>query len=65
MKSLAEKLPNDLFKRIHRSYIVNIQKIKAIVGNMVELTEKGQAKHIPIGKNYRDELLQMINQKRL
>lgn len=65
MKSLAEKLPNEIFRRIHRSYIVNIQKIKAIVGNMVEVTEKAQAKHIPIGKNYRDELLQMINQKRL
>ena len=65
MKSLAQKLPNEIFKRIHRSYIVNVQKIKAIVGNMVEVTEKAQAKHLPIGKNYRDELLQMINQKRL
>lgn len=65
MKSLDEKLPQKMFKRIHRSYIVNIQKINAIVANMVEIQEKGQHKHLPIGKNYRDELLSIINEKRL
>jgi len=65
MKSLEEKLPASIFKRIHRSYIMNIKQIKAIVGNMVEITEKGQSKHIPIGKNYRDELLALVNQNRL
>lgn len=65
MKSLEEKLPTSNFKRIHRSYIVNIDKINAIVGNMVEVTEKGQTKNIPIGKNYRDELLDMINLNKL
>ena len=65
MKSLEDKLPVTKFKRIHRSYIVNIDKINAIVGNMIEVLEKGQAKHLPIGKNYRDELLDMINKNRL
>ncbi len=65
MKSLEAKLPSDIFKRIHRSYIVNINKIRAIVGNMVEIIEKGQPKHIPIGKNYRDELLAIVNNSRL
>lgn len=65
MKSLEVKLPDTFFKRIHRSYIVNLQKINAVLGNMVEVTEKGAAKHIPVGKNYRDELLQIINQNRL
>ncbi|MBK7474492.1 MAG: response regulator transcription factor [Haliscomenobacter sp.] len=65
MKSLEDKLPISKFKRIHRSYIVNIDKINAIVGNMIEVMEKGQAKHLPIGKNYRDELLDMINKNRL
>ncbi|NNF36133.1 MAG: response regulator transcription factor [Saprospiraceae bacterium] len=65
MKSLEAKLPSEIFMRIHRSYIVNLQKIKAIVGNMVEVTEKGQAKHIPIGKNYRDDLLTIVNNSRL
>ncbi len=65
MKSLEEKLPSALFRRIHRSYIVGLDKIKAIVGNMVEVNEKGKVKNLPIGKNYRDELLELINNKRL
>jgi len=65
MKSLEERLPDSIFKRIHRSYIINVDKIKAIVGNMVEITEKGQVKHIPIGKNYREDLLELVNQNRL
>ena len=65
MKSLEDKLPSNMFKRIHRSYIVSIYKINAIVGNMVEIMEKNQAKHLPIGKNYREELLEIINQNRL
>jgi DNA-binding LytR/AlgR family response regulator len=65
MKSLEDKLPLNRFKRIHRSYIVNIDKIEAIVGNMIEVMEKNQPKHLPIGKNYRDELLDMINRNKL
>lgn len=65
MKSLEDKLPQGIFKRIHRSYIVNIERIDAVVGNMVEVVEKGQAKHLPIGKNYRDELLDIVNKNRL
>lgn len=65
MKNLEEKLPSSLFKRVHRSYIVALDKINAIVGNMIELTEKGQTKHLPVGKNYRDDLLSLINEKRL
>ena len=65
MKSLEGKLPAQTFKRIHRSYIVNLNMIKAVLGNMVEVTQKGAAKHIPVGKNYRDDLLAIINQNRL
>jgi two-component system, LytTR family, response regulator len=65
MKSLEEKLPKNTFKRIHRSYIVNMNKINAVIGNMVEVFEKGQTKHLPVGKNYRDELLEIINKNRL
>ena len=65
MKSLETKLPANIFRRIHRSYIVNINKIDAVMGNMVEVQEKGQAKHLPVGKNYRDELFELINQNRL
>lgn len=65
MKSLEEKLPSNKFMRIHRSYIVALDKIQALVGNMVEIMEKGQTKHLPVGKNYRDELLELINESKL
>ena len=65
MKSLEEKLPQKMFKRIHRSYIVNIDQIRAVVGNMIEVMEKGQPKHLPIGKNYREQLLQLVQRNRL
>lgn len=65
MKSLEEKLPKSYFLRVHRSYIVNVRKINAIVGNMIEIGEKLDAKLIPIGKNYRDYLAEMIDENRL
>ncbi len=65
MKSLEDKLPADQFQRIHRSYIVAVDKIEAIMGNMLEVMEKGQEKHLPIGKNYREELLNIVNKNRL
>jgi DNA-binding LytR/AlgR family response regulator len=65
MKSLEDKLPMSQFVRIHRSFIVGMDKIHAIVGNMVEVMEKGQPKHLAIGKNYRDELLEMIEKHKL
>lgn len=65
MKSLEDKLPPKLFKRIHRSYIINLDKINAIVGNMVEVLENGKPKHLPVGKNYRDDLLDMVQRNKL
>jgi DNA-binding LytR/AlgR family response regulator len=65
MKSLEDRLPNGRFKRIHRSYIVGMDKITAIEGNMVEVMEKDKPKLLPIGKNYRDELLVLIDRNKL
>jgi DNA-binding LytR/AlgR family response regulator len=65
MKSLEDKLPLSKFKRIHRSYIVNIDRINAIHGNMVEVIEKNAPKLLPVGKNYREELLEIVNKNRL
>ena len=65
MKSLEKKMPSNQFRRIHRSYIVNVDRIKAIDGNMVELVEKNQPKKLPIGKNYREDILSLVNKNRL
>ena len=65
MKSLEIKMPPNIFKRIHRSYIVNMDKVQAILGNMVEVIEKNEVKHLPVGKNYREDLLDLINDNKL
>lgn len=65
MKSLETKLPSHIFKRVHRSYIVNMDKIQAVLGNMIEVIEKNEIKHLPVGKNYREQLLKIINENRL
>jgi len=49
-------LPKEKFMRIHRSFIVNVSKIKSIKGNMVEI----QANEIPIGASYREALMTML-----
>ncbi len=65
MKSLEERLPSNKFRRVHRSYIVNLEKVQAIESNSLEVTLKGQVKLIAIGKNYRDGLLEHINSMKL
>jgi DNA-binding LytR/AlgR family response regulator len=66
MKSLEDRLPPNRFIRIHRSFIVAIEKITAIEGNMVEVIDThNKTKMLPIGKNYRDELIEIIEKYKL
>jgi DNA-binding LytR/AlgR family response regulator len=45
-------LPANLFKRIHRSFIVSVNKIESYTAEMVEVNGVS----IPIGRGYRDIL---------
>ena len=47
--------------RIHRSYIVNFSKISAIEDNSVIIRTESGNRVIPIGKSYKDKLLNDIN----
>ncbi|HNR20758.1 MAG TPA: response regulator [Bacteroidia bacterium] len=57
MKDLEVKLPPEKFVRVHRSYIVSIEKISVMDDSTVVVNEKT----IPIGKSYRDAFLAKIN----
>ena len=57
LKKLEEELPADMFARIHKSYIVALNRIEAIEGNMVVVNKEKLA----IGKNYKDAFLQMLS----
>jgi DNA-binding LytR/AlgR family response regulator len=59
MRSLEEQLPAGTFLRIHKSYIVAIGKIRSLNGNEVTV---GQTR-IPVSKNYKDELMKIIDGK--
>ena len=52
LKSLEATLPSDRFIRVHRSYIVPIERIKSLEGNQLRIGEK----MIPIGRSYREQL---------
>lgn len=59
MKAIEEKLVAPDFIRVHRGFIVNIRKIQYIHRNFVKVGDK----EIPIGDNYKENFLQIINQK--
>ncbi len=52
LKRLEEVLPKNKFLRVHKSYIVNFEKVDALYGNQLEIKEK----YIPIGKMYLEEV---------
>lgn len=60
MKSLESQLPSDKFIRIHRSFIINIDKVDAIEDNYVIVSFGGKKKNFPIAKSFRDNLLLKI-----
>jgi DNA-binding LytR/AlgR family response regulator len=49
-KSLQDILPSTLFLRIHKSYVIAINKIKSFRNGKVLVKDK----HIPIGDSYRE-----------
>ncbi len=65
MKNLEMNLPQGQFKRVHRSYIVSLSKIVSVEGSSVEIKGKKEGKLLPIGKNYKDELLKLVNRNKL
>ncbi len=48
IKVIEEELPQQSFIRIHKSYIVNINSIKSLIGNQIQISDQ----KLPIGKSY-------------
>jgi len=59
MKDIEQKLSYDNFIRVHRSFIVRINKIASIEQSNLFL--ENDKKTIPIGGSYKDELVKRIN----
>jgi DNA-binding LytR/AlgR family response regulator len=57
LKAVEEKFPSTHFIRVHRSYLVNKEKIHAIEENELII----DTTRIPIGKTYREELMKRLS----
>ncbi len=54
---LEQKLPEDCFIRIHRSFIVPLKKIEAFSSNSIDVG----GTELPIGRNYKEQVLSVLN----
>ena len=59
MKSLEDNLPESRFIRVHRSFIVNLDKIKTIERNRIVFGKE----YIPISENYKEKFQKFINER--
>ena len=57
MKKIEEKLPDELFLKVHRSYIINIDKIIDIEDSSVLIKRDV----IPVSRSNRPELMKRLN----
>jgi len=57
MALMEEKLPVESFLRIHKSFIVPVNKIEAFTANTIEI----QGKVLPIGRNFKNAVLNALN----
>ena len=60
MKKIEEHLPSNMFMRIHRSFIINLNKISEVKKNHVILDDDTS---MPIGDNYKDAFMNYLNTK--
>lgn len=57
MQSLEEKLPEKQFMRVHRSFIVNLDKIKTIERNCIVFGKE----YIPVSESYKARFMEFLN----
>lgn len=62
LKALQEKLPPGQFIQPHKSYLVNVQRIQSIEGNILHIAGKYQ---IPISKYQKEEVMEKIVNNKL
>ncbi len=57
MKKMLELLPETKFYRIHKSYIISVDKIESVEGNLVSI----QGNRLPVGNSYRQDFSTYIS----
>lgn len=59
ISNIEEKLPETHFQRVHRSYIIAIDKIESFTSGSIRIV--GQ--NIPIGRNYKDSVKERLEKR--
>ena len=57
ISAFEELLPQDSFLRVHKSFIVAVNKIKLIEGNRILI----ESHKIPIGQTYKSSVKRLFN----
>lgn len=58
MKAMEEQLPSSKFMRVHKSYIIALNAIKSIEGNIIHLDmDKAE---VPLGSSFKEALLAAV-----
>lgn len=57
ISSIEENLPNDLFIRTHRSFIISINKIESYTNELIQISKY----ELPISRSYRHEVEKALN----
>ncbi|HEY0678141.1 MAG TPA: LytTR family DNA-binding domain-containing protein [Chitinophagaceae bacterium] len=63
MKEIEDRLPSKQFLRVHKSFIIRIDRISGIEGNRVLL--KNTSADVMIGESYKNELMERVRGKLL
>ncbi len=58
LKVMEEQLPADIFMRVHRSFIVNLNQVKVIERNRIVFDNKI---YIPVGEQYKDNFQAFVD----
>lgn len=61
MKNIEEKLPSNMFTRVHKSFVVNLSQIESIENNRILIA----GRRIPIGSQYKNSFFELVDRFRL
>ncbi len=61
LKNMLSKLPENIFKQTHRSFIININKVQSLEKNTIKIDKYD----IPIGAAFKERIMSDLIQKRV
>lgn len=56
LKRISESLPGDMFLQTHKSYLVNVDRVDLVEGNMLRIASR----QIPVARNFRDVVFKRV-----